>query len=375
MKIKKIIGYGLSSPFQSSSYLGYLGNSGLKNIGIVEIHTECGLIGYGEAYAGVYCAELIAGIVKFLEPFIVGMSVNTKDIHKKIFSIPYVGRNGVIAGVGSAINIALYDIIGKKQNKPVYQLLSDESKDKIKVYASNGSSTYSVKEIQKDVTSIIDMGFDSYKMRIGHQDIKTDIKRVEAARNILGNQNLMIDSIMGTLNPPWTLTEALTVENELKEYEPFWWEEPVHPTNIDAMSHLKSYSEIQIAGGEALNSRFEFEQYLKMDAVDYIQPDVTHSGGFDECADICKMYNLAAMHVWGSGLAISANLHFSLSNDSVKFLEVPMMKLDITDEILSYSMMVDDGYLNKPDVIGLGIDITDEIKERYKLVTNSNYVI
>ena len=55
MKIKRVIGYGLSSPFQNSSYLGYLDNSGLKNIGIIEVHTECGLVGFGETYAGVYC--------------------------------------------------------------------------------------------------------------------------------------------------------------------------------------------------------------------------------------------------------------------------------------------------------------------------------
>ena len=89
MKIKKIIGYGLSSPFQNSTYLGYLNNSGLKNIGIVEVHTDTGLIGYGETYAGVYCAELIESNTKFLEKFIVGMDVeNPYKIHSKIFSIP-----------------------------------------------------------------------------------------------------------------------------------------------------------------------------------------------------------------------------------------------------------------------------------------------
>jgi len=375
VKIKKVIGYGLSSPFNNSSYLGYLDNSGLKNIGIVEVYTECGLIGYGETYAGVYCAELIDKIVMYLEQFLVGMDINTKEIHNKIFSIPYVGRNGVIASVGSAINIALYDIIGKKEKKPVYELLSTEYKDNVKVYASSGSSTYSVVQIKDDVKSIIDMGFDSYKMRIGYQDIKTDIARVKMAREILGDRNLMIDSIMGTITPPWKLSKALQIEKELVAYSPFWWEEPVHPTDIEGMKYLKLNSKIKIAGGEALNSKFEFEQYSKMNAVDYIQPDVTNSGGFDECLDICEMYDVAAMHVWGSGLAISANLHFSFSSNAVHYLEIPMMKLDITDEIMDYSITVDNGYVTKPDVIGLGINITDDIKEKYKLVTNSNYVI
>jgi L-alanine-DL-glutamate epimerase-like enolase superfamily enzyme len=81
------------------------------------------------------------------------------------------------------------------------------------------------------------------------------------------------------------------------------------------------------------------------------------------------------MHVWGSGLAIMANLHFSISSKNVEYLEIPMMKLDITDEILNESINVKDGCVSKPDVMGLGITITDEIKEKYKLVKNSNYIL
>ena len=87
MKIKRVIGYGLSSPFQNSSYLGYLDNSGLKNIGIIEIHTECGIIGFGETYAGVYCAELMESVVKYLEKYLIGLDVDTRLIHSKIFNI------------------------------------------------------------------------------------------------------------------------------------------------------------------------------------------------------------------------------------------------------------------------------------------------
>ena len=128
MKIKKLLGYGLSSPFQNSSYLGYLNSNGLKNIGIVEVHTECGIIGYGESYAGVYRAELMSSVIEYLSQFLIGMDVDTRQVHNKIFSIPYVGRNGLLASISSAINVALYDIIGKKENKPIYKLLSKNQK-------------------------------------------------------------------------------------------------------------------------------------------------------------------------------------------------------------------------------------------------------
>jgi len=377
VKIKKVIGYGLSSPYQNSTYLGYLNNSGLKNIGIVEIHTDNGLVGFGETYAGVYCAELITPSVKFLEQHIVGMEIkDLKKIHNKIFSIPYVGRNGLLASINSAINIALYDILGKHLNKPVYELLSTNPKKQIKTYASNGSSTYSPLQIKEDVLAVRGMGFDSYKMRIGYQSLSADLKRVEIARKYLGNGNLMIDSIMGTITPPWDLNRALKISEELECYSPYWFEEPVHPTNIEGMNQLTNKSSIDIAGGEALNSKFEFEQYSNLKAVNIIQPDVTLAGGFDECFDICNLFCRVAMHVWGSGLAVASNLHFSLACDKVEFLEIPMMKLDITDEITNLDLSIDNqGYIKAPKTPGVGINITNEIKEKYKLVTNSNYTL
>ena len=136
---------------------------------------------------------------------------NPYKIHSKIFSIPYVGRSGLLASINSAINIALYDIMGKHLNKPVYQLLSKNPKNQVKVYASNGSSTYSPEQIEDDVKSILDLGFDSYKMRIGYQDPLIDLKRIEIAKKHLQNGNLMIDSIMGTITPPWDLNAALIV--------------------------------------------------------------------------------------------------------------------------------------------------------------------
>jgi L-alanine-DL-glutamate epimerase-like enolase superfamily enzyme len=377
MKIKKVIGYGLSSPFQASTYLGYLNNSGLKNIGIVEVHTDNGLVGFGETYAGVYCAELIESNVKYLEKHLIGMEVSDpKKIFNKIFSIPYVGRNGLLASINSAINTAVYDILGKYHNKPVYELLSISPKKSIKTYASNGSSTYSPSQIKEDVLSIKDKGFDSYKMRIGYQSLDIDLKRVETAKNYLGEGNLMIDSIMGTLTPPWDLKKALSISELLEPYNPYWFEEPVHPTNIDAMKELTSVSPIDIAGGEALNNLFEFTQYSNQRAVNTIQPDVTHAGGFDECFKICSMFPKAAMHVWGSGLAVASNLHFSLACDNVEYLEIPMMKLDITDEILNIDLSINEGgYISAPNTPGIGINITENIKKKYKLVTDSNYVI
>ena len=93
---------------------------------------------------------------------------------------------------------------------PTYQIFN-KKKSSTKVYASNGSSTFTPKEIEEDVKSILDLGFDAYKMRVGYQTWENDLRRVEAARNILGSDNLlMVDAIMGSHNQKWTLKQAIT---------------------------------------------------------------------------------------------------------------------------------------------------------------------
>mgnify|MGYP003630711230 FL=1 len=355
MKISKVIGYGLSSPVKGGHvYYGY--QSDTKNIGIIEVHTECGVIGFGETYAGVYCAELIEPIVKYLESYLIGSDVSNINI---LNNIPYIGRSGLVKCISSGIDIALHDILSKVQGIPLYEYLGGNNE--IPEYASNGSSTFTPEQIEQDVKMVIDKGYTSYKMRIGLQDKDVDLKRLQVARDCLGSNILMVDAIMGTNPTKWNLKTALQWTNELEMFNTFWLEEPFTPTDTQAYAQLRDKSNISIAGGEALNQMLEFNLYKDSHAVDIIQPDVTNSGGIKDCAAIVNTFGKqnTAMHVWGSQVAINANKHFAKAFD-VSYLEVPMMELEINDEIHS-------------DNIGVGIHITDKVKNKYKLNKTKNF--
>ena len=375
MVIEDIVGYGLSSECinKSSRYLGYLDNSSLKNIGFVEVITGCGMIGVGETYAGVYCAELIPPVIAFLKKRKIAFDIaNYELISSLIFDIPYVGRNGLFSSIASGINIAILDILSKEKSVPLYSLFTDSPKQSVQTYASNGSSTLSPSQIADDVKSILDIGFDCYKMRVGYQDWNVDLKRVETAREILGNNKLMIDAIMGTLSNPWNTSTALSRLSALSIFSPYWFEEPLHPTNIAGMSELnKSFP---IAGGEALSGMSEFDQYLLNDAVTFIQPDVTHCGSFNNCLEVISKFKRTALHVWGSSAALLANLHIAIASD-VEYLEYPMMELVISNELLVEPLQWNGSKLLAPTQPGLGIKLTDEIKTNYRLVSDSNYRI
>lgn len=375
MVIEDIVGYGLSSECinKSSRYLGYLDNSSLKNIGFVEVITGCGMIGVGETYAGVYCAELIPPVIAFLKKRLIGFDIaNYELISSLIFDIPYVGRNGLFSSIASGVNIAILDILSKEQSVPLFSLFTDSPRQFVQTYASNGSSTLSPSQIADDVKSIQNLGFDSYKMRVGYQDWSIDLKRVETARELLGNNKLMIDAIMGTLSNPWDTATAFNRLSALSTFNPYWLEEPLHPTNIVGMSQLNNH--FPIAGGEALSGMSEFDQYLLNNAVTIIQPDVTHCGSFSNCLEIISKFTRTALHVWGSSAALLANLHIAIASE-VEFLEFPMMELAISKELLVEPLRWNGSRLLPPTHPGLGIKLTDEIKAKYKLVSDSNYRI
>ena len=126
---------------------------------------------------------------------------------------------------------------------------------------------------------------------------------------MLGDEKpLMIDSIMGTINPPWSTAVAKKKLETLNDFD-LYWIEPVHPSNIDGMHELNLL--FPIAGGEALSGIAEFDHYLEKNCVSYIQPDVSHSGGLDVCMKVAEKWPRTAAHVWGRSSSL-ANLHLRL---------------------------------------------------------------
>ena len=380
MIITDVLGYSLSSPYGSGNSLGQ--PLGVKSIGLVEVHTDAGIVGFGETYCGVYAPELIEPCATFWKRSMVSQDPLDYDLAQQVFlSAPFINRSGLLSSVFSAIEMALWDIRGKAAGEPVYRLLnSSQPRQKVKVYASGGSAALTPDQLKEDLRPILDQGFDSYKMRVGYQDWARDLERVGAARRMLGDSNeLMIDAIMGTLKPPWDLQQAVRKANDLSQFRPVWLEEPLHPANLQDHIPLKESSPIPIASGEALTGFLEFAAYLNSNAIDILQPDVTHCGGYEiarRVVELAGQRNVRlACHVWGSALAFAANAHFALAFPSVEYLEVPMVPLEISDHMLTAPVHLKEGYLIAPDEPGLGVHVTADLKERYKLVLGSGYRI
>lgn len=374
VKITKVRGLALSSPYGDGKVFGQPMN--VKSIGLIEISTESGLKGIGETYAGVYAPELVAPIAAFLESFVVGRTVGDDSIIRQLTEIPFIGRNGVLRSMISAIEIAIWDLRGKLLDKPVYSLLG-ATKQKIQTYASGGSVVLSPDEIRKDVEVSLVKGFNAYKMRVGRQDWALDLQRVAVAREMLGQRLLMVDAIMGTLRPPWDAKTATARACDLEPFELRWLEEPVYPEDISALAEVRRDSPVPIAAGEAYSGWGEYQAILNNQAVDILQFDATHSGGIDICRSLAKECGRrrldAAVHVWGSAVAISANAHLALACSEISILEIPMIPLDITEHMWVEAPQLKEGYYQLSDAPGLGVELTRDLETRYALVPGSGY--
>jgi L-alanine-DL-glutamate epimerase-like enolase superfamily enzyme len=377
MKITKIIGFSLSSSYGDGNVLGQ--PLGVKSIGFVEVHTDSGLVGLGETYAGVYAPELVAPVAEFIGSRLIGLDpLDPENVAQKS-RIPFISRNGLFCSVYSAIDIALWDIAGQESGKPIYELLNPEGKTALRIYASGGSAAMDPQEVAADATFARESGYAGFKMRVGVQDWDIDLKRVAAAKEALGNSTeLMIDAIMGTINPPWTLDTATARIEDLVLYKPLWIEEPLHPDDMLNLKKLKDLSILPIATGEALTGWLDFSTYLDMQAINYIQVDPTHCGGITMGKQIIEMADSlgipTAMHVWGSSAAYAVNAHLALAFSGVEWLEEPMVAFELSSKMSEKPLLGNsDGSKLSLNTPGLGAAINQDLKDQYKMISGSGY--
>ena len=375
-KIVSIKGYCLSSKFSQGKIYGQYQD--VKTFGYIELEAESGIKGFGENYAAVYVTNLITPTIDFLEKYLIGKKLGDPKLFNEISSIPIIARNGYIKSVIGSIETAVWDLRGKLLNKPVYELLGKKN-EKVLCYASGGSISMTPDEITKEVEDSISENFIGYKMRVGLQTWEQDLTRISKAKSKLIKKDLMIDAIMGTLNPGWDLDEAQRKINDLVEFTPKWIEEPLHPSKTKELKILKKNSKVAIAAGEAYSGILEFDNLIDNKLVDYLQFDCTHSGGISICKELSQKSKKNgiqnAIHVWGSPLALKSNLHLAHSIENISYFEIPKIKFEISDYIESNQIKISNGYACLDDSPGFGIEITDKVKEKFKFVKGSEFNI
>jgi D-galactarolactone cycloisomerase len=301
--------------------------------------------------------------VNFLESYLVGRLIGDDLIFDDIKNIPFIGGNGILQSVFSAIEIAIWDVRGKILEVPTSQLINKNSRKSIPLYASSGTVIFTSDEIIADVENILNLGYTAYKMRVGYQEWDTDIKRVESARNTFGNNDLMVDAIMGTIRPAWSAEKAISRAKDLVDFNLRWLEEPVHPENIKGLAEVCHSELVPIAAGEAYSGNGEYQAILDLKAVDILQFDATHSGGILSCVELARKAELVKLD----------SAQIALTVPSIDILEIPMVSLELTEKMWIEPPIIKDGIWYSSDAPGLGVTLDDSLMHKYKLQPNSGY--
>lgn len=333
-----------------------------KNSGLyTQIITDEGIDGWGLGH----WSPSNAAQKKFVDDYIRKLLLK-KDpfMADAIYNEIYHTTNRIMYGipqVTSAVQVALWDIIGKATKQPIYKLLGGR-KNKVQAYASLSSAIKPKAAVGAVQHAVEEEGFKAVKLRIG-QGVNEDEALLKAVRDTFPDVELMADVNSGYTS----VIEALKVAKICDKYGLTWLEEPLPSDNLNGLARLRELSPIPIAGGENDMGIFRFEDILSRGSYDIVQPDVTRSGGFLELKKIDAMAEVKGIscipHIFGYGHIMAANLHFIMAS-RCEFCEFPIYPEDF--QMLEEPIRAEKGIVSALEKPGLGVEISKEMFELYK---------
>jgi len=346
-----------------------------RNTTLVRVWTNKGTHGIGEIGEDSSIPQSIAGIIEeHFEPMLIGEDpFNIEKLWRKMFVYSlHWGRKGGAIKIISGLEIALWDIIGKELNRPVYELIGGKCRERIKVYASAGMSN-NENELIDEILNYKDQDYSAVKMRIGGNP-KEDVEKARKVREAIGNNmDLMVDAGMCYVDAAWDFNTALRVARGLEELDLLWLEEPLINDDIDGYARLAAAVDVPIAAGENEYTKYGFKDLIAKRAVDIVQPDATRSGGIMEVKKIAAIADAFQMriapHIFTSGVSLMANMHTIVSSPNAMIMEYDRTINPLRDELLIEPLRYERGYVHFPQGIpGLGVNLTDELIEKFKFI-------
>ncbi len=340
----------------------------------VKVYTDEGITGVGEATLE-YKEKALLGALEHIKEYLVGKDPREIEKHwHTIYRDAYWRGGAVLMSALSAVECALWDILGKSLNVPVYRLLGGKYHDKVRIYVNGwfaGAKTpaeFAEKAkiaVQRGVTAMKWDPFGKNYLDISNKDLDTAIECVGAVREAVGKDVDLLIEAHGRFNIP----TAIKIAKEMEQFKPMFLEEPVPPDNLDALLEVKMRSNIPISAGERLYTRWDYKPMFDKMAADYIQPDISHAGGIMELKKIaaeaeCR-YIPFAPHNPSGPVANAATLQLAACCPNFCILEIMYSDVewrkDVTNEKLEYA----DGFMTIPDHPGLGIEINEEECEKH----------
>lgn len=347
---------------------GYMGPVMLV---VVEVETDAGITGVGTCGSGSVGIEPV--VSQHLGPLVTGEDpFNVELLWSKMYrASARFGRRGVAVAAISGIDIALYDIVGKALNVPVYDLIGGRSRESVTAYASKLYALQDLDELAAEARSYQAGGFTMMKQRFGFgpadgvAGIARNVELVRTVREAVGDDVVLAaDAYMG-----WDLEYAIQMERRLRPYNLSWIEEPLMPHDIAGYARLCRVSQTPISHGEHCYTRWDFAELIEREAAHILQPDVNRAGGITEARKIFAMAAARDLPVVPHSNELH-NLHLVFSQLNCPFAEYfPNAELDGNTyfwHLFDGNPEVSGGELTlRSDVAGLGYSLNRDVVDRH----------
>ena len=346
MKIEKI------KPFLVDTFL------------LVRVYTDSGIVGNGES--GFFANPKIAyEAILELSNYYIGKDPTRIEHHYQVVSRDTHYMGSVLSGAMSAIDVALWDILGKSVNLPVYQLLGGKLRDKVKVYGGVNGDTLTeraesaLRNVESGFTSLrTGPFFPGWEQQPSTQVITTAIEIVRTIREAIGyNIDLGLE-IHRNLGPD----EAIILAGELAPYRILYLEDPVAPQSVEALDYVARHVDIPIATGERFYSIQQFKDLIDRKTVTLIRPDVSLAGGITQCKKIAALAEASFVgifpHLKGTPVNTAAFVQLDAAIPNY-ILQESNIRADVFNEIVDQPLEREGGYVLVPDRPGIGVEINE----------------
>lgn len=382
MKITNItvyeLRYDLKEPFYSASmYFDH------RKALCIKIETDEGIFGWGEGGQFGPSAMPKAAIEHILAPMLIGEDpMEIEYLWYKMYNYTRdYGRKGGIIEAISAIDIALWDIKGKKLNCSVATLLGGYQRQQVAPYATGlyfkegKPLDYYISEVERCTAQ----GFKAFKVKIGSNKSEFDLALLKSIKEKFGDDiTLMTDA-----NHAYNGYCAVKVGKELEKIGVLWFEEPVIPEDRKAYQELRQKLNLAIAGGECEYTHFGFKDVIQNKEVDIVQPDVSVSGGLTACKKIVDHAYINGIlcipHVWGSAVSMHAALQLIATipmcppvHSPIPGIQDTMFEFDSSENMLRTGIIsnpecfdISNGNIEISKHVGLGLKIDEEKIQQY----------
>lgn len=343
----------------------------------VQVHTDDGITGLGEIGTWGYLDAAAEVIRKFKKHLVGQEALDTEHLWQSLYRATYF-RGSVILGAISAIDIALWDIKGKHLGVPVYQLMGGKCREKVRVYVP--VFEFEAEAMAKRCHEVQKRGFTAARLFIpvyhnknrekkdetfsGKIDIA--VEKIRACREAVGPYFDLCIEIHRSMSVP----EAITFAREIEKYNPYFIEDPIAPDDMDAMVEVAQKTRVPVATGERAINIQEFAMLVKRSGAQYLRPDVCAVGGLTAAKKICSIAEAHSVEIVPHNplgpvsTAACLQLDACISNFGIQ--EFPSFNDNGSeDAMVKTPLVVEDGYLLLPDSPGIGVELVEDVTERF----------